>query len=376
MALGPAARLVRLVPLAALASLAALAACTPASRPEPSRPLATTRAPAPASRRTFTVTYRRAANAFVVIDEVSAWHPDKHDPAVRAAWKARFGIDDADAARLAAWGAVRKRAWVEEGGSSSILLGRAKPLDRVAAAFLAEDALEAALARAAAVVGAEDAATLRATFAALQSKLDAVLADCRAFVPAAEELQRRLDAPEVADFVARLARFYRAGDVPPLTVSFAWWPLEESSSASVTGDVLLLRYDPIRRAADAGKDVDVPVHEVVHFVSTRQPEAQKAALSEAFATKCGELPAIAPARLLEEPLAVAHQKMFLARVEPTRFDRERGWYGDPWVSLMAKALYEPLVQAHADGRVLDERLALAAGRACRELASIPKSIGR
>ena len=116
--------------------------------------------------------------------------------------------------------------------------------------------------------------------------------------------------------------------------------------------MLLLRYDPIRRAADAGKDVDVPVHEVVHFVSTRQPEAQKAALSEAFATKCGELPAIAPARLLEEPLAVAHQKMFLARVEPARFDRERGWYGDPWVSLMAKALYEPLVQAHADGRVL------------------------
>lgn len=373
----PAPRALRALRVAALlAGAASAGACSGGTRtPATTATAASKGAPLP-HRRGFSVTYRAAANAFVIVDEVSGWHPDKHDPAVRAAWKARFGIDEVEATALAAWGAARRRTWVEEGAGGAILLGRSKPLDRVAAAFLAEDGLDAALARAASVVGAEDAAILRATFAALRPKLDVVLAESRAFTRSAEELQRRLDAPAVADFVSEVARFYRAGDVPPLTVTFAWWPLEDSSSASVTGDVLLLRYEPVHGAALAGADVDVPVHEAVHFVSARQPEAQKAALSEAFAKKCGDLPPIAPARLLEEPLAVAHQKMFLARVEPKRFDRERGWYGDPWVSVMAKAIYEPVVQAHAEGRALDERLALAAGRACREVASIPKSISR
>ena len=40
--------------------------------------------------------------------------------------------------------------------------------------------------------------------------------------------------------------------------------------ASMVGDTRLLRYDPAASLRDAGTNVDLPLHEVVHFVSRWQ----------------------------------------------------------------------------------------------------------
>ena len=304
------------------------------------------------------MTYREAANAFAIVDNLAFWRlPEKNDEEYRTYWKERFGIDAADGARLAAWGDVRKRTYPEE-TDSPVLLGRSKPLDRLAAAFYAEQDLDKALALATTIVGAADASILRDVFAGLKPKLDVLLAESRAFTTDVPVLQAKLDAPKVSAFVDELARFYKVDHTKVdhgFTVEYVWWPPIDDTSASVIGSTLLLRYHPTKHVEEARRHIDVPVHEIVHFVSEQQPEAQKLALSEAFAKKCGDVPAIVVERLFEEPLTVAHQKMFLADADPARFDRERLWYGDPWVSVMAKLIYEPVVHAHAQHRVLDER---------------------
>jgi hypothetical protein len=350
----------------ALALVVLLAACaTPPKAVAPTAP--------PPPKRAFVVRYREAANAFAIVDEISSWFPEKLDPEYAATWEKRFGSDPAVSAQLAAWGEVRKRWWKSETTAPDApILGRSKPPDVLADVFYGEDNLDAALAKAAAIIGADDANVLRATFALVKPKLDVLLGESRVFLTTAPKLQARLDDPKVTAFVAELARFYRAGDIPPFNVEYIWWPPIDSSTANVYGDTLLLRYDPTTDVDNASSNVDVPLHEVAHFASVHQPEAQKVALSQAFIAKCGVLPKAQPVRLFEEALAVAHQKMFLAQNDPARFDRERPWYGDPWASVSAKMIYDAVVTAHAEHRVLDERIALAAGRSCRELSALTR----
>lgn len=343
-----------------LLAVVALAAC---SAPPP-KAVSAPRQP----KRAFVVRYRAAADAFSIVDQISNWYPGKIDAEYLTEWTKRFPDDDAESAQLAKWGEVRKRWYMTAEPDFSMLVGQVKPPDTLALVFYGEDDLEAALGKAATLVGPDDAKILRETFTLVKPKLDQLLAESRAFAAAVPKLQARLDDPKVSAFVAELSRFYRAGDVPPFNVEYLWWPPDGSTTANVYGDTLLLRYDP----KHVELDVDVPIHEVAHFVSMHQPDDQKRELSKAFTAKCGALPKIQPARLFEEPLAVAHQKMFLAENDPTHFDRERPWYGDPWASISAKMIYDAVVDAHAHGRVLDERIALAAGRSCRELSAVAR----
>jgi hypothetical protein len=52
-------------------------------------------------------------------------------------------------------------------------------------------------------------------------------------------------------------------------------------------------------------------------------------------------------KLLEEPMAVVHQKLFLSAAAPERFELGSAWYGDRWVSAYAKAIYPRVKGAHA-----------------------------
>jgi hypothetical protein len=69
---------------------------------------------------------------------------------------------------------------------------------------------------------------------------------------------------------------------------------------------------------------------------------------------------------------VAHQKLFLDLVEPARLEFGSSWYGDPWVSTMAKLLYHPVAAAHAAEGRLDEKLMKQAAKACAHLGAIAK----
>lgn len=341
---------------AVLLSLLLAACAAPPPRSPPHAP----------EKHAFVVSYREAANAFAIVDQISNWFPEKLEPEYLAAWKARFGEP-----RLDGWVEVRKRNWHPGPEDESVLIGRAKLPDSLALAFYGEDKLDAALAKAETLIGAADTAVLRATFAQLRPQLDELLVESRAFGAIVPKLAAELDDPRASAFVDELTRFYRVGAIPQFKVEFVWFPPVDSSGASVVGDTLLLRYNPTKQLDDATESADIALHEVTHFVSMHQSEEQKRALSKAFLAKCTKPPPdMQLARLFEEPMAVVHQKMFLAQNAPQRFDRERPWYGDPYASVSAKMIYDSVAQAHAEHRVLDERIAFAAGRSCRELAAI------
>ncbi|MBL8613672.1 MAG: hypothetical protein JNL38_40405 [Myxococcales bacterium] len=324
----------------------------------------------------ITVAYREAASVFEIVDNASAWYPDKNDAEYREHAVAALGFGRPEQELLDRWIELRRRTSPPAAETGGPLLGRDKPRDALAACFHAEADVAAALARVEAAFGRDAAAAARAVLEGLSPKLRPVLAEGRDLAPIAAALEAELRQPHVAAFARRMARFYGAPEVPRVTVVFVWWPPVESMTASLAGDTLLMRYHPHKHGEEARRDVDVVIHELAHLASRRQPEAQKAALSAAFSARCDAASKLAPARVLEEPLAVIHQKMFLAETAPARFDRSRSWYGDPWVSAMAKLSFDAAARAHADGRVLDEALVKAAAKACHELAGAGRALAR
>jgi hypothetical protein len=79
-----------------------------------------------------------------------------------------------------------------------------------------------------------------------------------------------------------------------------------------------------------------------------------------------------PPKIIEEPLAVVHQKMFLGLVEPERLDFTEGWYGgDPWIGTFAKLIYEPVRRYHETPNAhLDEELMTKLGKSCAQLKTL------
>jgi hypothetical protein len=117
----------------------------------------------------------------------------------------------------------------------------------------------------------------------------------------------------------------------------------------------------------------LPVHEFSHWVADHQPEAQKEALAKKFFERCDVSANIAAAKILEEPLAVVHQKLFLSAVDPERFEFASSWYGDPWVGTYAKLIYPQVKQAIESGRKLDDALMKSTSKTCAQLKALAAS---
>jgi hypothetical protein len=70
-------------------------------------------------------------------------------------------------------------------------------------------------------------------------------------------------------------------------------------------------------------------------------------------------------KVIEEPLAVVFQKLFLRELDPARFDLERPWYGgDRWIDPMANRIFEPVGAAFAAGGPADADLFRRLGTGC------------
>lgn len=358
--------------LLARAAIMTTFVCAAACRP-PVAPAAVPAAPAvPAAVRTpsITVTYRDGANVFEILDNVSSWWPDKCDAEYRTYWKERFGITAADDERFATYKKIRKahypRPQENDGESAPPLFGIAKPLDRFAEAFYGAATVDEGLSRLADVVDREELATLRAIFAVYRPSYEVLLAESAPYRELASALQRRLDDAHASATFLELTRFYGvdATSVPDFDVLYVWWPPAEHIAANNRGRHLLLKYNPTTHLKKAARDSDLPVHELIHYVSSHQPEEQKRTFAKAFREACRPRPEIAPVDVLEEPMAVAQQKLFLSVVAPEKLEFASPWYGDPWVSDFAKDIYPQVKEARSRRRPLDADLMRALGRAC------------
>jgi hypothetical protein len=320
------------------------------------------------------VTYREAANVFEILDNVSSWLPDKCDSEYRTYWQQRFGITPEDDQRFSAYKAIRERYYTFPADqekdplkSKNGLFAQRKPPDRVAEAFYGAATLEAAFEALGAFMKPEDVEALKRFYQGYRPRYAELLAESEAYPKIASALQTKLDGAGIADFYARAARFYGVAGAPRFTALYVFWPPVDHVTANNRGGFLILKYHPVAHREDAVRDIEIPVHELIHHISAEQPDEQKQALTRAFLARCDVTARLSGPRILEEPLAVAHQKMFLRMVDPSRFNFASSWYGDPWIGVFAKLSYGPVSQAHEKGGKLDGELMAVLGKTCSQI---------
>lgn len=357
-----------LVGLLALSSCAAPAPpAVPAPTPAP--------APAPTSPSGITVVYRDAANVFEILDNLSGWWKGKCDPEYREEWARRFGISAEDEQRFLAYKQIRKRYYprpesdpqADPATTRNGLFAPLKAPDRLAEAFYASSTVDAALSTVAAWMPPEDLGALRQFYDAYRPRYEALLAESRAYPVFATALQQKLDAAQAASFYRDVAHFYGVTEPARFTVLYVWWPPVDHIQANNRGSFLILKYHPDRHRDDAGRDVEIPVHELVHYVSAHQPDERKQALTRAFLAGCDMRQKMPSPTILEEPLAEAQQKIFLRLADPARLDFTKRWYSNKWIDAFAKAIYAPVSEAHQGGLPLDEALVGRLAAACHTL---------
>lgn len=333
-----------------------IAGCEPAHTPVP---------PAEPKAPTLRVAYREPANLFEIMDNVSSWRDGKCDPAYRRAYAARFGVTAEDEAQLAAYAAIRARTYGVRKLDRAGLFAPRKSPDRMALAFYAAETVAAALDALRGIVSDEDRAKLALFYRRFQPRIRAWLTESRAFIPMAKALEARLDEDRARSAIRDVAAAYGVS-VEPQTVLYTWRPDGGHTSADGRGAFILLKYHPVRDAQAARNADGVVVHELAHSFSARQPAPKKRELSVAFSKRCAiDKQRVTKVEALEEPLAVAYQRVF----EATRgeVDLERAWYGGhPWVGPLAKAAYALVRRPDGTARPLDrtliERIAASCAR--------------
>jgi hypothetical protein len=337
-------------------------------------PPTATHAPArPEPAVSIAVTYREAANVFEILDNLSGWWSGKCDPEYRAYWKERYGITADDEQRFATYKQIRKRHYPyptpDEGHDGEVdLFGPTKAVDRFAQAFYAAATLDAAFAELAHVVAADELATLKAFYASYRSSYEPLLAESAVYSDIAAAIGPKLTDARTTTYLDQLARAYGVADLPPFTALYVWWPPVAAIRANNRDRFLLLKYNPTRHRSNAITDFDLPVHEFAHYVSGHQSNERKRALSKAFVKGCDVTADVAPVKILEEPLAVVHQKLFLELADPQHLDFSAPWYGgDAWVSPFAKAIYPQVKEAHRAGRPIDDALMRTMAQSCADL---------
>ncbi|MEB3416884.1 hypothetical protein VCJ71_12505 [Alteriqipengyuania sp. WL0013] len=328
---------------------------------------------------TLTVSYRETADLFSTMDNMSDWLPGNTIPAYREEWEARFGWTEADQQWVDSYKEYRRRTILKGQGSpdprsspDGIFASRDQltaASDPLAAHFLQHTTIEAALASLEKAASVSDAEMLRGFYRHFQPEWRLLLADSSALQQRASELQARLKSLAAADFIASIAKFYRSDLDGEFTVLFTRRPPGNVASAEPIAGSFILLQSPPTEIAPSYWDTIV-FHELVHFISSKQPRAQKQALTARFLARCPAPSSINWGWLAEEPLAVAWgQATYSSKVLRSPLDPKENWYAVPWVNLVSRTLAPTIIDQYDRGSDIEDLVDQAADR-CIDLMSV------
>jgi hypothetical protein len=321
----------------------------------------------------ITVRYREAADAFEILDNVSAWWPDFTESAYRTFWRDSIGITPADSALFVRYAQLREKYYDKSGqgntaprrDGSGLFSDRATlRADPVAAAFYAAESTDAAILSLRGVLTADELGFLTRFYAHFYARLVPLLAQTKTRTAASLAVTAGgIAAPDVGLYMTSVRRLFGIDTAPPFTALYVWWSDTAQIRANPSGRFLLLRARPA--TGDTINSADVVAHEAIHVYAALSADAQKQALSSAVLDRCTPPPGVSRLAVLEEPIATALGNIeFRRRFQPRRFSWGRRWYGDPWVDLSSRLLYPVLMTALADGKVLDAGFSRDAGALC------------
>jgi hypothetical protein len=326
--------------------------------------------------------YSESADLYSLMDNVSLWSPEGfNDPEYREYWEETFGWSEADQAWADRYRAYRERSYSDPGqaeqdpaiardGLFAKRSSFAETADPLAAHFIAADSVAAALAGLDGMASPDDAEMLAGFYAHFEDRWRVLLAESDGFAARAEALQAALSGPEVAAYLQRVSEFYGVDIDRDFNAFFVWWPPIDRTGADVGGRTFFIRSHPERHAGEGGWD-EIAMHEVIHYISAHQPDAQKQALTARFLEVCPAQIATGFYQLLEEPLAVAFgNAAFAAFARGQALSPDANWYWMPTPSIMGRLLWDDVERIYPTDATINDGIIDQAAEYCRQILQI------
>ena len=330
-----------------------------------------------------TVTYSEAADLYSTMDNLSGWLEGFTWPEYRDEWQKRFGWSSKDQEWADRYTAFRRRTFIDESGSSDprtmpdgIFASRgenSEGTDPLAAYFLAQPNIETAIRNLDNAFSPPDAEMLRGFYQHFEPGWRTLLAESVPLKDRAAELSERLDGPTVSAFIDRVNAFYRSDVGGPFYIFFTRHPPGNGSSAEPLAGKYMLLHAPTSENDTRYWDTIV-IHELVHYVSSRQPQEQKLELTKRFLDRCPLPPQIKRLWLLEEPVAVAWgQAAYSAKVLGKPLDPNDHWYAIPWVDIVSRTIAPSIIEGYDTDLQIEDVVEQAADR-CNDLNAVAQQL--
>ena len=328
---------------------------------------------------TVSVSYSETADLYSTMDNVSRWLEGFTIPAYRDEWEQRFGWSASDQQWADRYAAFRRRMFIDDDGPldpralpDGIFASREENTagtDPLASYFLSQPDIAAALRHLKDAFPADDAKMLQGFYNHFEPGWRVLLSESSPLEARAADLQARLDGQNIAAFLARVNAFYRSDVDGPFTVLFTRRPPGRESSAEPLAGSFMLLHAPVAEEDTTYWDT-IAIHELVHYISARQPQEQKQALTARFLDRC-PLPVGAKRLwLFEEPLAVAWgQAAYSAKVLGKPLRPDESWYAIPWVDIVSRTIAPAIIDGYDNDMHIEDVLDQTADR-CNDLTAI------
>ena len=330
-----------------------------------------------------TVSYSEAADLYSTMDNVSGWLEGYTWPEYRTEWSERFGWSAADQVWIDRYTEFRRRTFIEDGrlrDPRNLPDGIFAPQgegtsgsDPLAMYFLAQPNIKTALRNLDRAFTRSDARMLRGFYYHFASRWRVLLQDNEPLVNRANALQERMQNPEISHFIDTANAFYQSEVSGPFTVYFTRRPPgSESSAEPLAGNYILLHTSAEENEAEYWDTI--VMHELVHFVSSRQRQEQKQTLTARFLNRCPLPKGAKLLWLIEEPLAVAWgQAAYSAQVLHKPLDPLENWYGIPWVNIVSRTIAPTIITGYRSDLRIEDVIDQAADR-CVDLTTISNQL--
>lgn len=328
------------------------------------------------------VAYSESADLFSLMDNTSDWWAGFTNPSYRKEWEERFGWSETDQLWANRYAEFRRRTFSDPSQGTTIETSRhglfasretnAADSDPLAAYMIDAPDIRSALRGLERHFGARDARMLRGFYNHFRPKWQVLLAESGGFHGHAKSLDRRMRSAANDPFIQRVGEFYQVDVAGEFRVFFTRFPPGNATSAEVLAGNTLLLHSPPDLPEEKGDWDSIVIHELVHYISARQPDALKRSMTDRFLARC-KLPKGAGRNwMIEEPLAVAvGQAAYSQMVLGKPLDRRTNWYAVPWVDLTARTLEASVLSAMmSDVALADTEIVEEAADRCLDLTAL------
>ncbi|MGV3523382.1 MAG: hypothetical protein ACO1RX_04120 [Candidatus Sericytochromatia bacterium] len=174
-----------------------------------------------------------------------------------------------------------------------------------------------------------------------------------------QDFATTLKKNQLAPLIKQASRFYGTTLPADSLLAFHFIARPEGGDHNLNGEQIEHQsVIEIREQPSGNSQLDVVIHELCHYLYRRRSHAQEAGLQAQFAAQNSQQ-AWASYHLLNEVLATAIGNGLVnqQRLSPADFaalqQRERGFYNDPYIDPLARAVFTRVGQALAQGESLD-----------------------